>query len=115
MQRRSFLKSIASVAGVKALAPLAPLMLIPNWRTDSSIVNSKPSPEKAAMMDGNAPPIRWNVDPEEVKRLIARYANEIRYPLEIDCSEWSASRTLICAGLSAKLAQKERLDPTASP
>jgi hypothetical protein len=52
MQRRSFLKSIASVAGVKALAPLAPLMLIPNWRTDSRIVNSKPSPEQVAMMDG---------------------------------------------------------------
>lgn len=53
MNRRKFLKSLAGTAAIKAVAPLAPL----------------------AMM----PPIRWEIDPAEVARLIPIYRRELQF------------------------------------
>ena len=50
MDRRNFLKSVAALAVAAKLLPAR--KPIPDWRTDFDIVNSKPSPEQAAMMDG---------------------------------------------------------------
>jgi hypothetical protein len=52
MNRRGFLKSVAGFAVASKFLPAQ--KPVPNWRTDAKIVNSKPSPEQAAMMDGEA-------------------------------------------------------------
>ena len=53
ISRRGF---FGLVAGAVA-APFLPRQ-VPNWRTDSAVVFSKPSPEQAARMDRLSTPVR---------------------------------------------------------
>ena len=80
MNRRRFLRSIAGMAGAKALAPLAPLAIAPLISPGEALFFLEPSQFKYRL-----PGITT-----------MQFPKAGTYPVEVDSSDWSHSRGIVC-------------------